>query len=309
MRVLVTGGVGFIGRHLVEALRDSGDEVVVLDNLRRGNRRAIPDDVYFIEGDIRDYDTVHRAMSGCVTVYHLAAQSNVMGAVSDSDYSFTSNVVGTYHILKSAVEADVKRVVFSSSREVYGEVDTLPVAENQPTDAKNPYGASKVAGEAYCRVFQATHGIDVNVMRLANVYGLGDLNRVIPNWLEQARTGEDLILYGGEQILDFVPVNLVVRAFLRAGSQSFHGLPINIGSGQGASLRTLAARIQSLPGVNSALRLLPARSVEVVRFVADVTRMREMLGLESPADSLEDLPTIWAHICATSHTKGQQAVD
>ena len=168
-------------------------------------------------------------MSNCAIVYDLAAQSNVLGAVSDSDYSFTSNVIGTYHVLKSAVAADVKRVVFSSSREVYGEVDSLPVSENQPTDAKNLYGASKVAGEAYCRVFQATHGIDINVLRLANVYGLGDRNRVIPNWLEQARTGEDLILYGGEQVLDFVPINLVVRALLRAESQSFHGLPVNIG--------------------------------------------------------------------------------
>lgn len=295
MRVLVTGGAGFIGRHLVKALRDDGDKVVVLDNLKRGDRTVIPEDVSFIEGDIRDYSTVHDAMSSCDIVYHLAAQSNVMGAVNDPDYSFTSNVVGTYYVLKSAAAVGINRIVFTSSREVYGEVEKLPVTEDQPTTPKNPYGASKVAGEAYCRVAHATNSIDVNVVRLANVYGVGDHDRVIPRWLNLAQRGEDLTLYGGEQILDFVPINLVIGALRKAGEISFHGAPVNVGSGQGVSLRTLAARIRELPDVHVDMRILPARSIEVTKFAADVTRMEEILGLTPPNDPLEDLPVLWAH--------------
>lgn len=295
MRVLVTGGAGFIGRYLVKALRDDGDKVVVLDNLKRGDRTVIPEDVSFIEGDIRDYSTVRNAMSGCDIVYHLAAQSNVMGAVNDPDYSFTSNVVGTYYVLKSAAAVGISRIVFTSSREVYGEVEKLPVTEDQPTTPKNPYGASKVAGEAYCRVAHATNGIDVNVVRLANVYGVGDHDRVIPRWLNLARRGEDLTLYGGEQILDFVPINLVIGALRKAGEISFHGAPVNVGSGQGVSLRTLATRIRELPDVHVDMRILPARSIEVTKFAADVTRMEEILGLTPPNDPLEDLPALWAH--------------
>lgn len=300
MRVLVTGGAGFIGKHLVKALLERSEEVVVLDNMWRGERSSLSEDVHFIEGDIRDFDVIRRAISNCGTVYHLAGQSNVMGAVSNSDYSFTSNVVGTYNLLKSAVEANVKRVVFTSSREVYGEVGKLPVSEDQPTSPKNPYGASKVAGEAYCRVFQSTYGIDVNVVRLANVYGVGDRNRVIPNWLDQARKGEDLTIYGGAQVLDFVPISLVVRAILAAGALSFQGTPINVGSGKGIALQTLAASILALPGVHSKLRILPARTIEVVRYISDVTRMKAVLGLTPPSDPLEDLPIVWEHVCAKS---------
>jgi UDP-glucose 4-epimerase len=246
-----------------------------------------------IEGDVRDRDTVRAATTGAERVYHVAAQSNVLGAVSDLDYSFTSNVVGTYNVLVAAREAAVGRVVFSSSREVYGEVDQVPVAEDRPLNPKNAYGASKVAGEVYCRVFQNTYGLDVSVLRLANVYGPGDRDRVIPIWLDRARRGEDLELYGGTQVLDFVPVSLVVEALRRAGERSLGGQPVNVGSGVGTTLYDLAARIQALSGAAVGLRVLPARAVEVTRFVADVSRMRALLGLEPPSDPLVALPDLW----------------
>jgi UDP-glucose 4-epimerase len=295
MRSLVTGGAGFIGAHLVAALARAGDEVVVLDNLRRGDKAKIAglEGVRFIEGDIRDRETVRAAMRGATRVHHLAAQSNVLGAVTDSDYSFTSNVIGTYNVLVAARELGVERVVFSSSREVYGEVETLPVAEDRPMNPKNAYGASKVAGEVYCRAFEATDGMDISVLRLANVYGPGDRDRVIPIWLERAARGEDLELYGGEQVLDLMPVSLAVAALRRAGELSLGGRPVNVGSGVGTRLRDLARRIQALPGVAVDVRLLPARTVEVTRFTADVSRMRDVLGLEPPADPLAELPALW----------------
>ncbi len=293
MRVLVTGGAGFIGVHLVNALADMGYDVVVLDNLHRASRQNILSDVEFIKGDVRDREIVKRAMEGCERVYHLAAQSNVMGAVADVEYSFSTNVVGTYNILSCAVELDISRVIFTSSREVYGEVERLPVAEDQPTAPKNAYGASKVAGEAYCRAFQATYGLEVNVLRIANVYGSGDRDRVIPIWLEKAASGQPLDIFGGQQVLDFIPIDIVVTALLRAGEISLGGIPVNVGSGVGTPLKELASRLQNLAGMHIEAHLLPARSVEVTHFVADVERMRTILGLEPPADPLIQLPALW----------------
>ncbi len=294
MKVLVTGGAGFIGAHLVVASLAAGDEVVALDNMRRGVRATLPDEARLIEGDIRDRESVALAMRGAQRVYHLAAQSNVLGAVTDTDYSFTSNVVGTYNVLGAARDAGVEQVIFTSSREVYGEVERLPVAEDRPMDPKNAYGASKVAGEVYCRTFQNTYGLDVSVLRLANVYGAGDRDRVIPIWLDRARRGEDLELYGGEQVLDLVPVGLVVAALRRAAEVSLGGRVVNVGSGVGTPLRDLANRIARLPSREVGLRVLPARSIEVTRFIADVARMRDLLGLAPPADPLEGLAALWA---------------
>ncbi len=294
MKVLVTGGAGFIGAHLAAASLAAGDEVVALDNMRRGARAKLSGEARLVEGDIRDRDTVALAMRGVQRVYHLAAQSNVLGAVTDTDYSFTSNVVGTYNVLVAARDAGVERVIFTSSREVYGEVDRLPVSEDRPMDPKNAYGASKVAGEVYGRTFQNTYGLDVSVLRLANVYGAGDRDRVIPIWLDRARRGEDLEIYGGAQVLDLVTVELVVAALRRAAEISLGGRVVNVGSGVGTPLRDLANRIARLPSREIGLRVLPARSIEVTRFVADVARMRGLLGLAPPADPLEGLAALWA---------------
>lgn len=290
---MITGGAGFIGHHLVSACAEAGDDVVVFDNLRRGRFDRLPSGITTIEGDIRDRAALDAAMRGARIVYHLAAQSNVLGAVTDLDYSFSTNVVGTYHVLAAAKAAGVERVVFSSSREVYGEVEELPVAETRPFNPKNAYGTSKVTGELYCRVFQNTHGLDISILRLANVYGSGDSNRVIPIWLGHAQTGQTLELYGGEQVIDFVPVSLVVEALRRAAGTALGGQPVNVGSGKGTPLRALAARIRALPGVVSDERVLPARSVEVTRFVADVSRMGHLLDLTPPADPLAELPALW----------------
>ena len=294
MKVLVTGGAGFIGAHLAAASLAAGDEVVALDNMRRGARAKLSGEARLVEGDIRDRDTVALAMRGVQRVYHLAAQSNVLGAVTDTDYSFTSNVVGTYNVLVAARDAGVERVIFTSSREVYGEVDRLPVSEDRPMDPKNAYGASKVAGEVYGRTFQNTYGLDVSVLRLANVYGAGDRDRVIPIWLDRARRGEDLEIYGGAQVLDLVTVELVVAALRRAAEISLGGRVVNVGSGVGTPLRDLANRIARLPSREIGLRVLPARSIAVTRFVADVARMRGLLGLAPPADPLEGLAALWA---------------
>jgi UDP-glucose 4-epimerase len=294
-RVLVTGGAGFIGSHLVHALADRGYEVNVLDNLKRGRVRRIDRDIrsgaaYFIEGDIRDVEVLREAATGCNAIYHLAAQSNVMGALDDPEYSFTTNTQGTFNVLRCAVDLEIPRVVFTSSREVYGEPDYAPVDEDHPLKAKNPYGASKLAGEAYCRVFQNCYGLDVAVTRLANVYGPDDTSRVIPLWLEQASTGRDLTVYGGNQILDFIWIDTVVEALIHAGAHGLSG-PTNIGSGVGTTILELGQRIIATLNANVDLVRLASRNAEVRRFVADITRMKA-LGIEPPSDPLAHLPQL-----------------
>src|SRR5215471_2362503 len=208
-KVVVTGGAGFIGSHLVDRLlADTQSEVVILDNLHRGRltnlaQHADSPRLSIIQGDIRDFDIVAQTLRGADVVYHLAAQSTVMGAVDDLDYSFGTNVIGTFNVLKAASRESVQRVVFASSREVYGEPIELPVDEGQPLLAINFYGASKVMGEAYCRAFRRANGLDTVILRLSNAYGPRDYGRVIPLWIEQALRGEDLELYGGKQVLDF----------------------------------------------------------------------------------------------------------
>lgn len=293
--VLVTGGAGFIGSHLVDALVARGERVVVLDNMHRGQADFIAPhlasgDVTLMQGDIRSDDDVAAAMSGARVVYHLAAQSNVLGAMQDGSYSFTTNVIGTHNVLRAAVEGGVERVVFASSREVYGDAERVPVRETDAIAPKNPYGASKVAGEAYCRAMRYSQGLDVAILRFANVYGPRDTNRVIPRWLDRAFDGRPLSVYGGKQVLDFIHIDIAVRALLHAGD---HGLdePVNVGSGIGTNILDLAERIRAVTGTASEVELLDANDCEVVAFIADVERMRA-LGIEPPSDPLSMLGSL-----------------
>jgi UDP-glucose 4-epimerase len=291
-KVVVTGGAGFVGSHLVDRLvADGARHVVVLDNLRRGRlgnleRHLAESRVEFVLGDVRDRATVAEIIRGADVVFHLAAQSTVMGAVEDDDYTFTTNVVGTFNVLRAASEAKIGRLVFASSREVYGDPVELPVDESQPLLAVNAYGASKVSGEAYCRAFRRAAGLDCVILRLANVYGTRDAGRVIPLWLERAAAGRDLEIYGGKQLIDFVWVGQVVEGLVRAAVAPGPLPVINIGSGTGCRIVDVARRIVRLSGGHSHLKIQPARAVDVTRFVADVTRMRQILDVHPSDDPL-----------------------
>jgi UDP-glucose 4-epimerase len=290
MKILVTGGAGFIGRPLVEQLaRSNTSHIVVLDNLHRATPPQFCTGVEFREGDIRDRTAVDDAMDGCQVVFHLAAQSNVMGAVADADYAFSSNVAGTYHVLQAASKAGVKRLVFTSSREVYGDPKRVPVRETSPLRPKNAYGTSKAAGEAYCGL-AAQEGLDTVVLRLANVYGPGDRDRVIPLFADAAAAGKPLTVFGEGKILDFVWIGTVIDALVKAGlGRSIRG-PVNVGSGKGVTIAELARRVVELSNSSSPVQIVPEREQEVGRFVADITRAKRLLGLSEPEDSLWALP-------------------
>lgn len=292
MHILVTGGAGFIGSHLVDRLvRDQTGTVTVLDNLRRGsleNLAELRNRIKFVQGDVRDPRLLSEIMADAELVYHLAAQSNVIGAEEDPDYSFSTNVMGTFTLLRAAEAAGVRRAVFTSSREVYGDPESLPVPETAPLRPKNSYGASKAAAEMYCRL-STSKGFEVQVLRLANVYGPRDFGRVIPIFLESALMGEPLTVYGGGQVLDFIWIDTVVECLVQAGLGPLINDPTNVGSGAGITILELAKRILIETESSSLLNLISARPAEVRAFVADTRKMEKIFGLAPPADPLEHL--------------------
>jgi UDP-glucose 4-epimerase len=297
-KIVVTGGAGFVGSHLVDRLlAETRADVVVFDNLSRGNLAnlaGLPKErrLHFVEGDVRDRGAVTAAFNGADFVYHLAAQSTVMGAVTDPDYTFSTNAVGTFNVLEAASVCGVGRLVFASSREVYGEPIDLPVDEGHPLLAVNSYGVSKVVGEAYCRAFRRERGLQTVVLRLSNVYGPRDFGRVIPLWLKQAASGEDVHVFGGKQVLDFIWVHRAVDALMRVIDLDGPCPAINVASGLGTRIADLARRIVLLTGGRSQIRILPARAAETVRFVGNVDRLRQVLQLETPIDSLDHLGSL-----------------
>ena len=304
-RILVTGGAGFIGRVLVAALVEDAllpveMPVLVLDNLRRSSAGVLQPlvdagKVTFIEGDIRDSERLRELMRGVAVVFHLAAQSNVIGSESDPDYAYTTNVTGTYHILQEAGRAGVRRVVFTSSREVYGEAQSLPVSEYAPIRPQNMYGASKAADEMLARAAVGRWGMEVAAPRIANVYGPGDRDRVIPLWIGRALAGQEMLVYGGRQIIDFIWLGDVVRALTDAawaspdalrpafdaigpGGKGFFAR-FNLGTGRGTSILDLAERLKQAMRSDVPVTVVPPRSEEVERFVADPALLHTILGL------------------------------
>lgn len=294
LKVLITGGAGYIGSHLARRLAGPGDvDVTVLDNLRRGCRDALGGAaIRFVEGDVRDQRTVNELTKGVDVVFHLAAESAVLAAATDPEYCFEANVTGTFRVLQAARSNQVRRLVFTSSREVYGDPVSLPVAESDPLRPKNAYGASKAAAEMCCAAFASELGIAI--VRLANVYGPGDKGRVIPRFVHNAIHGLPLTLFGGEQFLDFVWIETVVQALMRVGFDAEVKGPLNIGSGQGTRLIELCRRIIRLAESPSTVEVAGSRDTEVVRFVANIGAARKAIGLEAPADPLFGLEEVIA---------------
>ena len=288
-RVLITGGAGFIGSHLADKLIGEGlASVLILDNMSRGrmdNLQGCRDRISLRIGDVRNRDVVAECAQECDVIFHLAAQSNVIGSSQAGGYCFATNVEGTFNVLEAARTAGVRRVVFSSSREVYGDPRTLPVPESAPLSPKNGYGASKAAGEMYCKAWRNT-GIETAILRLANVYGSRDCGRVVPIFIENALAGRPLILYGGSQIIDFVWIEEVVQGLVHAGFGEYVQTPVNIGSGQGVDIMELARRVLEATGSHSQIHQVAARDIEVARFEADVCIAQRLFRLKTPSDPL-----------------------
>lgn len=271
MRILVTGGAGFIGTHLVYQLsKEKKNKIIIFDNFHRSDINNIlkNKNVNLIEGDIRDYKSI-KNIGNIDFIYHLAAQSNVLGSFTNPDYTFSSNVIGTYNLLKYATGKKIKKFIFLSSREVYGNPTYLPVDEKHPLGPINMYGSTKAAGEMLCKTFMQQNGLAVTTLRMANVYGLGDKDRVIPIFLDNIRRNKNLTIFGGKQVLDFIWVGDAVNAIIEISNKDkYDEETINIGTGVGTSINDLAKKIIKISNSGVDIIKKKQRVIDVEKFIS-----------------------------------------
>ncbi len=217
--------------------------------------------------------------------------------------AFNVNVGGAFNVMAAARDAGVRRLIFASSREVYGDSGGLPVSERSPLHPANVYGFSKAAAEHALQM--ACGSVELAIVRLANVYGPGDWGRVIPTFLSRAIRDEPLPIYGGDQIVDFIWVSTVVGIIRQvAFAAPFHGV-VNVGSGQGTRIIDLAERIVHLTQSRSAIEIEPPRTFEVRRFVAQTSRARELFGYTPASDPLHGLASWRNDLCAAGRSARQ----
>ena len=283
--VLVTGGAGFIGSHLVEALAPH-NEVRVLDDFSTGDRAHLPDDadVTVFEGDVRDPMVLQRAARGVDVIFHHAAMVSVEQSVDAPRRSNRTNLEAGLLVLEQARQEDA-RVVLASSAAVYGHPDELPVPETASTNPTSPYGVQKLALDQYARLYAELYDLPTVALRYFNVYGprqRGPYSGVISTFLEQARAGEPITIEGdGEQTRDFVHVDDVVRANLRAATTSNVGEAYNIGTGERTSIRELAETIRDAADSASAIVHRDPRPGDIRHSGADVSKATRDLGFEA----------------------------
>ncbi|HET6953896.1 MAG TPA: NAD-dependent epimerase/dehydratase family protein [Acidimicrobiales bacterium] len=294
MRALVTGGAGFIGSHLVDALVAGGHEVVVLDNLATGRRDNVHAAARFVEGDVADPADVDAAVAGCDVVFHQAALGSVPRSLADPLTSDRSNVRGTLAVLDGARRAGVHRVVLASSSSVYGGAEQVPTPETAPLAPRSPYAVTKLAGEHYARVHWEVHGLETVALRYFNVFGPrqrlgGPYAAVIPLFVDALLTGDAPVMHGdGLQSRDFTFVTDAVQANLRAAAAPAArcaGRAFNIARGDPVALVDLLALLADEVGVTATPVHAETRPGDVRRSHADITAARRDLGYE-PAVAL-----------------------
>ena len=293
MRVLVTGGAGFIGSNLVKLLTESGHEVVVLDNYSSGYREnlaAIPS-ARIVEGDVRDEAALNEAITGCEVVFHLAASVGNTRSIEHPIQDSEINVLGTLRVLEAARHHGLRKLVFSSSAGIFGELKTVPIREDHPVEPDTPYGASKLGAEKLCLAYAKLYPLECVCLRYFNVYGVHQrydaYGNVIPIFAHRALRGEPLIIHGdGEQTRDFINVRDVAMANYRAGmSQGVSGA-FNVASGTRVTINKLAAMLGEAGGLDIAIEHGPPRAGDVRHSLADVSAARTAFGFE-PSVTLE----------------------
>jgi UDP-glucose 4-epimerase len=288
VKALVTGGGGFIGSHLVEALARAGHAVRVLDNFatgRRENLLALDADVELVEGDIQSYERVHNAIRGCEVVLHQAALPSVPRSVQDPLTSSASNVTGTLNVLLAARDSDVRRVVYASSSSIYGANPELPKRETLRPVPISPYAVSKLAAEGYCRSFHEVYGLDTIALRYFNVFGprqdpLSHYSAVIPRFITAALEERPVRVFGdGEQSRDFTYVKNVVDANLLAiDAAEGGGQVLNAACGERITLNRMIRELESLMGRELQVSYEADRAGDVKHSVAAISAAEEALG-------------------------------
>ena len=289
MRVLVTGGAGFIGSHSVEALLAAGDDVVVLDNLSSGRRANLPRHARLrvVEGDVRDRAAVAPALRDCTHVLHLAAQVSVQASIEDPPNSAQHNIVGFTNVLDCARRDRVERVVFASSAAVYGNPQTLPLSEESPTGPLSPYGLEKLVNEQHAALFTRLFELSALGLRYFNVYGPGQdpasqYAGVISRFAERMLANAPLTVFGdGQQTRDFIFVKDIAQTNLAALRGEATGF-CNIGTGRTTSLLALIDLLAECVGHAAEIVFAPPAPGDVRHSAMTPARMREWLGNGTP---------------------------
>ena len=300
MKCIVTGGCGFIGSHLVDALVARGDEVVALDDFSTGDRGFLNPAATLVEGSVTDADLLRSALRGADAVFHVAALARVPLSVEDPAGTHEVNATGALNVLQAARDGGVGRIVFSSSSSVYGEQDSPLMREDMTPRPLSPYGLQKLIGEQYGGMFAQLFGMRVVSLRYFNVYGprqsaTGAYALVVPQFLKLRAEGKPLTVYGdGRQTRSYVHVDDVVRANLLAADADLpagEGVVLNVGSGEETSVNEIAALIG---GTVEHVIPNPRGAFEESRKCADHSRAKALIGWEPRIPFAEGLRTVLA---------------
>ncbi len=287
--VLITGGAGFIGSHLAEELLHKGYKVRVLDNFLTGKPENLShlktDSLEVIEGDVRDKNLVSKAVKGVDFVFHLAALTSVPFSFKNPLLCEEINVLGSLNVVEAALEARVQKLIFSSSSAVYGDVQSLPVLEEERLNPLSPYASSKFSVEKHLEVNKDK--LKSVVLRLFNLYGLrqdpnSEYAAAIPRFIERIKRGENIVIYGdGEQTRDFLYIKDGVKVFWLAAIKELPSATVmNIGSGERVSINQLAETLKTISGKELKISYAPPRPGDIKHSQADITRAKKLLGFQ-----------------------------
>jgi UDP-glucose 4-epimerase len=293
MKALVTGGAGFIGSNIVKLLLGEGHQVAVLDNLMSGYRTNLDPfpEVEFVEGDVRDAATVNRLAKGVEVIFHLAASVGNTRSIDNPIDDSEINVLGTLRVLEAARHGGVRKVVFSSSAGIFGELKTLPIREDHPVEPDTPYGAGKLGAEKHCLAYAKLYPLECICLRYFNVYGVNQrydaYGNVIPIFAHRMLHEKPVTIFGdGEQTRDFVNVRDVAMANYRAGMSRGVSGAFNIASATRVTITRLVELMIEASGIHPTVEYGPPRPGDVRHSLADVSAAKNAFGYD-PGVTLE----------------------
>jgi UDP-glucose 4-epimerase len=303
LKILVTGGAGFIGSHLVDLLLSQNHQVVVLDNFSTGKLINLPragSALRIVDGDIRCSDTVEQTAAGCNAIVHLAAVASVQASVEDPCGTHQVNLVGTLNLLETAKKQGIERFVYASSAAVYGDTAVLPVGENTPLRPLTPYAADKLAGEYYIDFYRRQYDLKPVIFRFFNIFGprqdpSSPYSGVISIFLQRALSKQPITVFGdGEQTRDFVYVADLVRLLEQAVSMSKNmTAPMNVGNGEQTSLNQLLAAIRNFSNYPLDISYDAPRAGDIRHSCADNQRIKEQMDFRNQYTTAEGLKHTW----------------
>ena len=293
MKILVTGGAGFIGSHVVRLLLDAGHQVAVLDNFSHGYKESVDSRAKLLVGDINDRGKTKAALKGIDAVIHMAGLIVVPESVANPTAYCDNNVIGTVSLLETMRNTGVKKIIFSSSACVYGTPDKLPIMEDAQIKPDNPYGACKASVESFLQSFNAVYGIDAVILRYFNPYGPGELHEpethAIPNFIKSALSKKPIPLYWqGEQIRDFIYIEDLARAHIDVLGLSGYQV-FNIGTETGVKVKDVISEIFKIVGYKVPIDDLGQRPGDVAANYASSKKLQKAVGWKAKVDLKEGL--------------------